>query len=77
MFVEYSAAEDLRFEPYFEFTEEEVRDLCEKHFARRPNARADYEGLAYWYDGYLAEDGSHRFNPRSVALALAGDSLRS
>lgn len=77
MFNEYSAASDPVYERYFGFTEDEVHELCSRHAKRLPNAHVDYNGLAYWYDGYLAQDGSRRFNPRSVILALSDDSLRS
>ena len=77
MFAEYSAVDDPRYERFFGFTEAEVRALCERHEERVPGARVGYGGLARWYDGYLAEDGSRRFNPRSVVLALEDDSLRS
>lgn len=77
MFVEYSAVDDPRYERFFGFTEDEVRELCVRHAKRKPNARVNYEELARWYDGYLTEDGEHRFNPRSVVLALVDDRLRS
>ena len=77
MFVEYSAVEDPRYDRFFGFTQDEVRELCFRHLARTPNARVGYEGLERWYDGYLTEDGERRFNPRSVVLALIDDSLRS
>ena len=77
MFVEYSAVDDPRFEEFFGFTEQEVHGLCETHLAMKPNARVNYDSLAYWYDGYISEDGSRRFNPRSVVLALVDDKTRS
>lgn len=77
MFVEYGAVEDLRYDRFFGFTQDEVRELCARHLACTPDAWVGYEGLEHWYDGYLAEDGERRFNPRSVVLALIDDSLRS
>lgn len=77
MFVGYSALEDPRYDRFFGFTQDEVRELCARHLARTPDARVGYEGLERWYDGYLTEDGERRFNPRSVVLALIDDSLRS
>ncbi len=77
MFVEYSAADDPKFEQFFGFTEDEVRALCKAHEEHVPNPRVTYEGLAYWYDGYLNDDGGRRFNPRSVVLALNDDALKS
>ena len=77
MFTEYSAVDDPKFEKFFGFTEAEVRELCDIHAARNPNPRVNYEELERWYDGYLAEDGAHIFNPRSVVLALNDDKARS
>ena len=77
MFVEYSAADDPRFERFFGFTEDEVRGLCKVHEQRVSSPRVTYDGLAFWYDGYLNDDGGRRFNPRSVVLALADDALKS
>lgn len=54
-----------------------MRELCERHEVRTPNARVTYDDLEYWYDGYLTESEERRFNPRSVVLSLSDDSLRS
>ena len=56
---------------------DEVRKLYEMHKKRIANPHVDMEGLKYWYDGYIADDGSHRFNPRSVVLSLTRDKLCS
>ncbi len=81
MFTEFSAAEDPRFDDYFGFTEDEVRALCKVHKTRLNNLgkspKIDYDDLKFWYDGYFAVDGTSRFNPRSVVLALGDDCLRS
>ena len=77
MFTEYSAVDDPKFESFFGFTEAEISSLCDIHAKCVPNARVNYEVLKHWYDGYIAEDGSHRFNPRSVVLALNDDKARS
>lgn len=77
MFDEYSAVDDPLFDRFFGFTEDEVRGLCARHAARACGARVGYEGLARWYDGYITETGRHMFNPRSVALALERDQLKS
>ncbi len=81
MFDEFSAARDGGYGRYFGFTEDEVRALVARHEERFAAAgrtpEVDYEGLAWWYDGYIARDGSRRFNPRSVALALTTDHLKS
>ncbi len=77
MFDEFSAVDDSRYEKFFGFTEDEVHQLCDLHKKLNPNARLDYADLAYWYDGYLTEDGEHMFNPRSVVLALSRDRAKS
>lgn len=77
MFVEYSAADDPKFDGFFGFTDDEVRALCEVHERRVSDPRVTYDGLAFWYDGYLNDDGGRRFNPRSVVLALNDDALKS
>ena len=76
MFVEYTCMSDPRFDKYFGFTETEVKKLVEIHKQLVPNAKVNFEGLKAWYDGYKARDGSSRFNPRSVVLALTDDELR-
>ena len=77
MFTEYSAVDDPKFEHFFGFTEAEVRQLCVLHKSRKSNPRVTYSVLRHWYDGYIAEDGAHMFNPRSVVLALNDDKARS
>ena len=44
--------------PYVGFTEEEVKELCEKY-------NRDFSGVERWYDGYLLSD-LHIYNPRAV-----------
>ena len=77
MFTEFSAVDDPYFDKFFGFTESEVMALCKVHNEKHNNPRVDYEGLKYWYDGYFALDGTCRFNPRSVALALTLDFLNN
>ena len=77
MFAEYTAVEDPHFDLYFGFTEAEVEELCDEHNKKVSNPRVDYDGLKFWYDGYIAIDGTRRFNPRSVALALKDDYLKN
>ena len=48
MFDEYSMTAPLQLAPYTGFTEEEVRELCDK-FGR------PFENVRAWYDGYLVE----------------------
>ena len=47
---------------YFGFTEDEVRELCEKY-------DMDFESTKAWYNGYLI-DGKHMYNPNSVSMAM-------
>mgnify|MGYP005983858811 FL=1 len=65
MFREYNFMNDMIYESYFGFTENEVRELCEH------SKDVSYEELKYWYDGYHLSDGSSLFNPRSVNNALS------
>ena len=65
MFKEYNFMNDMIYESYFGFTENEVRELCEH------SKDVSYEELKYWYDGYHLSDGSSLFNPRSVNNALS------
>ena len=54
---------------YFGFTEEEVRQQCEKH-------GMEYAELERWYDGYLS-GGQHIYNSKSVADALTWKKCKS
>ena len=75
MFVEFNTINDPFFDNFFGFTDEEVKALVDEHLSRVEHPKVDYDGLKYWYDGYLSNNGSARFNPRSVNLALTYDSL--
>ena len=61
-FDEYTMLTSSPITQYFGFTEEEVKDLCEKY-------DMDYETTKAWYNGYLI-DGIHMYNPNSVSLAM-------
>lgn len=63
MFTEYSFISDPRFDKYFGFTEQEVRELCRNY--KKPS----YSEIEDWYDGYYTFHGEH-LNPRSVNLAF-------
>lgn len=65
MFAEYSFINDPRFDEYFGFTEQEVRELCQQH------EKPSYAEIEQWYDGYYTFRGQRLFNPRSVNLALS------
>ncbi|OOB79435.1 MAG: AAA family ATPase [Epulopiscium sp. Nuni2H_MBin003] len=70
MFEEYTLLDDSIFEEYFGFTEEEVQQLCVEH-------GMPYEEVASWYNGYLTEDGTRIFNPRSVNIAIIKKKCKS
>ena len=61
-FDEYTMLTSSPITQYYGFTEEEVKDLCEKY-------DMDYETTKAWYNGYLI-DGIHMYNPNSVSLAM-------
>ena len=68
-FREYTMISSKRFTKYFGFTEEEVKELCERYVM-------EFESVKHWYDGYII-DGMHIYNPNSVYLAMAEQSLES
>lgn len=50
---------------------QEVKDLC-----------AEQEGISFeeirsWYNGYINDEGTNRYNPRSVVKALLNKRCRS
>lgn len=66
MFAEYSMENPAELAEYVGFTDEEVRDLCEKY-------SLDYDDCRSWYDGYSFLRCRHIYNPRSiVSSALTG-----
>ena len=67
MFEEFSFLNDCKFEDFYGFGEEEVKELCKVH------PKPSYEELKYWYDGYYKNDETSLFNPRSVSLALQNE----
>ncbi|MGL6106648.1 AAA family ATPase, partial [Romboutsia sp.] len=71
MFEEFTFLKDRKFEEYFGFTEEEVRDLCIK------NKNMKYQELERWYNGYMTATGLKIYNPRSVVLALSNNYCQS
>ncbi|ORX65568.1 hypothetical protein BCR32DRAFT_286471 [Anaeromyces robustus] len=62
-FDEYSMLKDKKYYQYFGFTEQEVRDLCEKNKKINKNSKIKYENLENWYNGYKAYNGEKIFNP--------------
>ena len=61
-FDEYTMLKSKPITKYFGFTEEEVKELCNKY-------DMDFDTAKTWYNGYLI-DGIHMYNPNSVSLAM-------
>ena len=70
MFDEFNTFNDALFDAYFGFSESEVKQLLARHKKLMPNSSVTFEGLKHWYDGYVSDDGTSKFNPRSVVLSL-------
>ena len=62
-FNEFTMLDPKAFAPYFGFTEQEVKELCQTH-------NMDYERCAAMYDGYFFSGIGHIFNPNSVAKCI-------
>ena len=71
MFEEFNFLNDCKYEDFYGFDEEEVKELCKVH------PKPSYEDLKYWYDGYYKNDGTALFNPRSVSLALQDEHCKN
>lgn len=63
MFREFSMTNPFMLEEYVGFTEEEVKNLCEKY-------QMDFEETKNWYDGYRFLNTPHIYNPKSVVEAM-------
>ncbi|MCM1188861.1 MAG: ATP-binding protein [bacterium] len=63
MFYEYSMTDQKELEEYTGFTEEEVKELCERF-------DMDFQETSSWYDGYRFRKFRHIYNPRSVVEAI-------
>lgn len=61
-FEEYTMIKSNPITKYYGFTEDEVRELCEKY-------GMDFDITKAWYNGYLI-DGIHMYNPNSVSMAM-------
>lgn len=68
MFWEYSMIDQFDFEEYTGFTEEEVKELCERY-------HMDFAETGNWYDGYRFRRIHHIYNPRSVVAAMQNHAL--
>ena len=51
-------------EEYTGFTEDEVKELCERF-------DMDFDETSSWYDGYMFKKFKHIYNPRSVVEAMS------
>ena len=54
-FQEYTMLKSRPITEYYGFTEDEVKELCQKY-------DMDFETMKAWYNGYLI-DGMHMYNP--------------
>ena len=68
MFYEYSMTDQKELEEYTGFTEEEVKELCERF-------GMDFRETGSWYDGYMFKRYRHVYNPRSVVEAMRSHDL--
>lgn len=55
--------------PYIGFTEDEVKELCEKY-------NRDFDKVKKWYDGYLL-NGYQVYNPKAVVSVMTKGKFRS
>ena len=62
MFTEYDMLDSFPIESYVGFTEDEVKDLCNKY-------HRDFNEIKSWYNGYNLNDVS-LYNPKSVVGAV-------
>jgi hypothetical protein len=61
-FYEFTMVQPDNITEYIGFTEDEVKELCDKY-------DMDFEEMKSWYDGYNL-DGIHVYNPKSVIEAI-------
>lgn len=64
MFREFSMTNQKALEEYTGFTENEVKELCERF-------DMDFEETSSWYDGYMFKKFQHVYNPKSVVEAMS------
>ena len=70
MFDEYSMTNPGEYAEFIGFTENEVKDLCEKY-------RIDFDTMKSWYDGYTFPQVPHIYNPKSVVDSIRRKSFSS
>ena len=66
---EFTMLQAFGLAPYIGFTENEVKNLCEKY-------NRDFEKVKKWYDGYLL-DGYQVYNPKAVISLMTKGKFRS
>ena len=71
MFKEYTMLNDIYFDKYFGFTEEETVMLCDRQ------SELTLTEISEWYNGYTTMDGVKLYNPRSVVCAMEDGYCRS
>ncbi|MDO4325096.1 MAG: AAA family ATPase [bacterium] len=68
-FDEFTMLDARVFAPYIGFTENEVKELCEKR-------NRNFDEIKRWYDGYLLED-CQIYNPKAVVSVLTWNKFQS
>lgn len=63
MFDEFSMSEPKELAEYVGFTEEEVKNLCNKY-------EMNFEETKRWYNGYIFNNVGNIYNPKSVVSAM-------
>lgn len=69
-FTEYTMLYPDEYQEFVGFTEEEVRDLCEKN-------QMDFEETKRWYDGYYFPQVGSIYNPFSIMEVMRTKNYRS
>jgi hypothetical protein len=70
IFDEFSMTAPKRLAQYVGFTEEEVKQLCDKF-------HMDFEEARHWYDGYRLKQNCHVYNPKSIVDAMTEEEFQS
>ena len=69
-FIEYTMLDSGEFAKYVGFTENEVKNLCEKY-------AVDFDTMKSWYDGYSLKGVDSVYNPNSVMRAIYNKAFQS
>ncbi len=68
-FREYTMLDSKKLTQYFGFTEQEVKELCDRY-------SMDFDSVKAWYNGYLIS-GLHMYNPNSVVAAMEEQAIEA